>query len=67
MLVDVIAGQVHVIFDNLPSSIGHIKGGKLRAFAVISAEREPSLPGVPAVAETARWAPIVAASGANVE
>ncbi|MEI6724491.1 MAG: tripartite tricarboxylate transporter substrate binding protein [Betaproteobacteria bacterium] len=51
-LVDVIAGQVHVIFDNLPSSIGHIKGGKLRAFAVTSAEREPSLPGVPTVAET---------------
>jgi tripartite-type tricarboxylate transporter receptor subunit TctC len=51
-LIDVIAGQVHVIFDNLPSSIGHIKGGKLRAFAVTSAEREPSLPGVPTVAET---------------
>jgi tripartite-type tricarboxylate transporter receptor subunit TctC len=51
-LVDLIGGQVHVIFDNLPSSIGHIKGGKIRAFAVTSAEREPSLPGVPTVAET---------------
>jgi tripartite-type tricarboxylate transporter receptor subunit TctC len=46
------AGQVDVIFDNLPSSIGFIKGGKLRALAVTSAEREPSLPGVPTVAET---------------
>jgi tripartite-type tricarboxylate transporter receptor subunit TctC len=51
-LADLIAGQVDVMFDNLPSSSGHIKGGKLRALAVTSAEREPSLPGVPTVAET---------------
>jgi tripartite-type tricarboxylate transporter receptor subunit TctC len=51
-LVDLIAGTVHVLFDNLPSSIGHIKGGKLRALAVTSEGREPSLPGVPTVAET---------------
>src|SRR3954465_14909510 len=51
-LADLIAGQVDVIFDTLPSSAGHIKGGKLRALAVTSAEREPSLPGVPTVAET---------------
>ncbi len=51
-LAELIAGNVHVIFDNLPSSIGHIKGGRIRALAVTSAEREPSLPGVPTVAET---------------
>jgi tripartite-type tricarboxylate transporter receptor subunit TctC len=51
-LADLIPGQVHVIFDNLPSSIGFIKSGKIRALAVTSAEREPSLPGVPTVAET---------------
>jgi tripartite-type tricarboxylate transporter receptor subunit TctC len=51
-LADLIPGQVHVMFDNLPSSIGHIKSGKLRALAVTSAEREPTLPGVPTVAET---------------
>jgi tripartite-type tricarboxylate transporter receptor subunit TctC len=51
-LTDLIGGQVHVLFDNLPSSIGHIKAGRLRALAVTSAEREPSLPGVPTVAET---------------
>jgi tripartite-type tricarboxylate transporter receptor subunit TctC len=51
-LTDLMAGQVDVIFDNLPSSIGFIKGGKLRALAVTSTEREPSLPGVPTVAET---------------
>ena len=51
-LVDLMGGQVHVLFDNLPSSIGHIKNGKLRALAVTSQEREPSLAGVPTVGET---------------
>src|SRR6202007_3213172 len=35
-LTDLIAGQVHVLFDNLPSSIGHIKGGRVRALGVTS-------------------------------
>ena len=51
-LAELIAGNVHVLFDNLPSSAGHIKGGRIRALAVTSAEREPSLPSVPTVAET---------------
>jgi tripartite-type tricarboxylate transporter receptor subunit TctC len=51
-LTDLIGGQVHVLFDNLPSSIGHIKGGKLRALAVTSAERDPSLPDTPTVGDT---------------
>jgi tripartite-type tricarboxylate transporter receptor subunit TctC len=51
-LTDLIAGQVHVLFDNLPSSAGHIKGGRLRALGVTSAQREPSLPDVPTVGET---------------
>jgi tripartite-type tricarboxylate transporter receptor subunit TctC len=41
-----------VLFDNLPSSIGHIKSGKLRALAVTSQEREPSMPHLPTVGET---------------
>ena len=53
-LIDLMAGQVQVIFDNLPSSAAHIKGGKIRALAVTSTEREPSLPGVPTVAETVK-------------
>jgi tripartite-type tricarboxylate transporter receptor subunit TctC len=51
-LVDLIGGQVHVLFDNLPSSIGHIRGGRLRALGVTSEGREPSLPGVTTVGET---------------
>ena len=51
-LTDLMGGQVDVIFDNLPSSMGHIKAGKIRALAVTSAERDPSLPDVPTIAET---------------
>ena len=43
-LTDLIAGQVQVMFDNLPSSIGHIRSGKLRALAVTTAMRSEALP-----------------------
>ncbi len=50
-LQDLIAGQVQLMFDNLPPSLPQIKGGKLRALAVTSAVRAPALPDVPTVAE----------------
>jgi tripartite-type tricarboxylate transporter receptor subunit TctC len=51
-LVDMLSGQAHVLFDNLPSSIGHVRSGGLRALAVTTAERSPALPDVPTVADT---------------
>ena len=51
-LTNLMAGHVDVIFDNLPSSKGHITGGRLRALGVTSEQPEPSLPGVPAVGQT---------------
>ncbi|MCJ2118455.1 tripartite tricarboxylate transporter substrate binding protein [Methylobacterium sp. J-001] len=51
-IIDIIAGHADVIFDNLPSSIGHVRGGTLRALAVTTAERSPALPDVPTVSET---------------
>ena len=51
-LTDLLGGQVQVFFDNLPSSIGHIQAGRLRALAVTTATRAKALPDVPTVAET---------------
>ena len=51
-LNDVIGNQVPIMFDNLPSSSSHIKASTLRALAVTTAERAPSFPDVPTVAES---------------
>ena len=51
-LTDVLGNQVPIIFDNLPSASSHIASGKLRALGVTTAERAPSFPDVPAIAET---------------
>jgi len=51
-LVDLMGNQVQVLFDNLPSSAGHIKSGRLKALAVTSEKREPSLPNIQTVGET---------------
>ena len=50
-LVDVMGGHVPIMFDNLPSSTEHIKAGKLRGLAVTTAERAPSMPDLPTIAE----------------
>ncbi|HLH98577.1 MAG TPA: tripartite tricarboxylate transporter substrate binding protein [Xanthobacteraceae bacterium] len=49
---DLMAGTVHVLFDNLPGAIGLVQAGKLRAVGVTSAERWDALPEIPAIAET---------------
>jgi tripartite-type tricarboxylate transporter receptor subunit TctC len=50
-IVDLLAGQVQVMFDVTPSSLPHIRAGKLVPLAVTTPERVDFLPGVPAVAE----------------
>lgn len=51
-ITDLIGGQVDVLYDNMPSIIGHIRAGTVRALGVTSAQRSPALPDVPTVAET---------------
>ena len=50
-MVDMVGGQVQVMFDNMPSALPHVKAGKLRALAVTSAQRSLSAPDVPTMGE----------------
>ncbi|QRG06318.1 tripartite tricarboxylate transporter substrate binding protein [Xanthobacter dioxanivorans] len=52
MTLDLTAGHVQLSFDNMPTALAQVKAGKLRALAVTSPERWPTLPDVPTVAET---------------
>jgi len=51
-LTDLLAGQVQVLFDNLPGPIGHIKTGRVRALGVTASKRVDSIPDVPTIGET---------------
>ncbi len=72
-LTDLIAGQVHVMFDNLPSSIEHIRAGRLRPLAVTATTRLEALPDVPPLGdfvpgfETSAWAGIGAPKNTPAE
>ena len=50
-ITDLLGGQVHVLFDPVPSSIGYVRSGKLRALAVTTAQRSEALLDTPALAE----------------
>ena len=76
-LLDLIAGNMDLMFDNLPSAMPHIKAGKLKALAVTSAARSAALPEVPTVAEAggpalkdfeaSSWFGLLAPSGTPAE
>ena len=52
-VMDLLGGSMDLMFDNLPSSLPHIKAGKLKALAVTSAQRSAALPDLPTIAEAA--------------
>ncbi len=52
-VIDLMAGNVDIMFDNLPSSISFIRAGRLKALAVTSAKRSPAFPDLPTIAEAA--------------
>jgi tripartite-type tricarboxylate transporter receptor subunit TctC len=51
-LLDLMGGNMDLMFDNLPSALPHIKSGKLKAIAVTSAKRSEALPDLPTIAES---------------
>jgi tripartite-type tricarboxylate transporter receptor subunit TctC len=51
VVTDLLAGQVDVMFDNVPNVINHVRAGKMKAFAVSSTKRSALAPEIPTVAE----------------
>jgi len=51
VVTDLIAGQLDVMFDNMPNVIGHVRAGKMKALAVSTTTRSPLAPEIPTVAE----------------
>ena len=51
-ITDLLGGQVDVLFDPVPSSIGYVRDGKLRALGVTTAQRVPSLPDISSLSDT---------------
>ena len=49
---NLLAGQVQLVFDPMPSSLPHLKSGRLRAIAISTATRSPAVPELPTVAES---------------
>ena len=73
-LADLLGGQLAFMFDTVLTSVPHIRSGKLRAFAVSSAKRAPSLPEVPTMQEAgfrgfdmSQWQGILAPAGTSAE
>lgn len=74
-LLDLISGNMDVMFDNLPSSMQHIRSGKLKAFAVTSGQRSSALPDIPTVEEAGRlkgfeassWFGLLAPAGTSAD
>ncbi len=76
-LIDLLGGNTDLMFDNLPSSIAHIRAGKLKALAVTSATRSPALPDLPTVEEAggpalkgfeaSSWFGLLAPAGTSME
>lgn len=51
-LVDLVAGNVHLVFSSIMSSVSYVKSGRLRALAVTSAKRSPAMPDIPTISES---------------
>ncbi len=76
-LIDLLAGNTDLMFDNLPSSLQHIKSGRLKALAVTSASRSAALPDVPTIEEAggpalkgfeaSSWFGLLAPAGTRIE
>lgn len=70
-MIDLISGQIHMMFPNVPVALPHVKAGKLRSLAVTTLKRAALLPELPTMAESGlagfevnQWTGLVAPAGA---
>ena len=66
IITDLISGRVQAGMDALPNSLPHIRSGAIRALAVMSSQRNPAIPDVPAISETIPGLEINAGTGIGV-
>ncbi len=66
MLIDLVSGRVQAAVDALPVSLAHIRAGDIRALALMSAKRSPTLPNIPTVGETIPGFEVKAWTGVGV-
>jgi len=72
--VDLVAGHVTIMFNNMLSALPQVKGGRLRALAVTTGKRSAAVPGIPTIAESGAkdyevsgWYGVLAPAGLNAE
>jgi tripartite-type tricarboxylate transporter receptor subunit TctC len=69
MRVDILSGQIQMLFDSIPTMAAYIKAGKVRALGTTGRTRSPILPDVPTIAETvpgfvfSQWVGVMAPKG----
>jgi tripartite-type tricarboxylate transporter receptor subunit TctC len=51
-MTDLIGGQIQLMFENVPTALPFIRAGKIRALGVTSRQRAPTLPAIPAIADS---------------
>ena len=66
MLIDLVSGRVQAAVDALPGSLAHIRAGDVRALALMSAKRSPTLPNIPTIGETMPGFEVKAWTGVGV-
>ncbi len=76
-VTDLLGGQIHVMFSDIPPALPHVRAGRLRALSVTSSRRQPTLLDVPSIAESGQpgtadfqgiaWQSLVAPAGTPPE
>lgn len=64
---DLMGGQIMLGFDSILQNLPQIKSGRLKALAVLGKVRSPTMPDVPTIAESAKWANVIKVAGIRAQ